>query len=203
MNDKKIYKNPEINIINIETASIIATGGKVQSPGPTTKPVEPKVKPNVSTKITYNLVGDNIFISIPSAVGIRKIQEKAVVVPGGDRCIVYNCYIYTMKQFAQNATDIPYYVDKMQQALDFKNQNLSTRDIILKVASMHISNHGRIIDGDLAMIISAVSKVTEQNLDTDLVWSGMDAVLKIYRDKVFFTRYAMGMEPTLIPASEY
>ena len=89
-----------------------------------------------------------------------------------------------MKQFAQNATDIPYYVDKMQQALDFKNQNLSTRDIILKVASMHISNHGRIIDGDLAMIISAVSKVTEQNLDTDLVWSGMDAVLKIYRDKV-------------------
>lgn len=203
MNDKKIYKNPEINIINIETASIIATGGKVQSPGPTTKPVEPKVKPNVPTKITYNLVGDNIFISIPSAVGIRKIQEKAVVVPGGDRCIVYNCYIYTMKQFAQNATDIPYYVDKMQQALDFKNQNLSTRDIILKVASMHISNHGRIIDGDLAMIISAVSKVTEQNLDTDLVWSGMDAVLKIYRDKVFFTRYAMGMEPTLIPASEY
>ena len=203
MNDKKIYKNPEINIINIETASIIATSGKVQSPGPTTKPVEPKVKPNVPTKITYNLVGDNIFISIPSAVGIRKIQEKAVVVPGGDRCIVYNCYIYTMKQFAQNATDIPYYVDKMQQALDFKNQNLSTRDIILKVASMHISNHGRIIDGDLAMIISAVSKVTEQNLDTDLVWSGMDAVLKNYRDKVFFTRYAMGMEPTLIPASEY
>ena len=203
MNDKKIYKNPEINIINIETASIIATSGKVQSPGPTTKPVEPKVKPNVPTKITYNLVGDNIFISIPSAVGIRKIQEKTVVVPGGDRCIVYNCYIYTMKQFAQNATDIPYYVDKMQQALDFKNQNLSTRDIILKVASMHISNHGRIIDGDLAMIISAVSKVTEQNLDTDLVWSGMDAVLKIYRDKVFFTRYAMGMEPTLIPASEY
>ena len=203
MNDKKIYKNPEINIINIETASIIATSGKVQSPGPTTKPVEPKVKPNVPTKITYNLVGDNILISIPSAVRIRKIQEKAVVVPGGDRCIVYNCYIYTMKQFAQNATDIPYYVDKMQQALDFKNQNLSTRDIILKVASMHISNHGRIIDGDLAMIISAVSKVTEQNLDTDLVWSGMDAVLKIYRDKVFFTRYAMGMEPTLIPASEY
>ena len=203
MNPKKIYKNPEINIINIETASIIATSGKVQSPEPTTKPVEPKVKQSVSTKITYNLVGDNIFISIPSAVGIRKIQEKAVVVPGGNRCIVYNCYIYTMKQFAQNATDIPYYVDKMQQALDFKNQNLSTRDIILKVASMHISNNGRIIDGDLAMIISAVSKVTEQNLDTDLVWSGMDAVLKNYRDKVFFTRYAMGMEPTLIPASEY
>ena len=91
MNDKKIYKNPEINIVNIETASIIATSGKVQSPEPTTKPVEPKVKQSVSTKITYNLVGDNIFISIPSAVGIRKIQEKAVVVPGGDRCIVYNC----------------------------------------------------------------------------------------------------------------
>ena len=96
MNDKKIYKNPESNIINIETASIIATSGKVQSPGPTTKPVEPKGQPNVPTKIPYNLVGDNIFISIPSAVWIRKIQEKAVVVPGGDRCIVYNCYIYTI-----------------------------------------------------------------------------------------------------------
>jgi hypothetical protein len=108
-----------------------------------------------------------------------------------------------MKQFAQNATDIPYYVEKMQQALDFKNQNLSTRDIILKVASMHISNHGRIIDGDLSMIISAVSTVTEQNLDTDLEWSGMDIVLKNYRDKVYFTRYAFGLEPTLIPASEY
>lgn len=45
-----------------------------------------------------------------------------------------------MKQFAQNATDIPYYIDKMQQALDFKNQNLSTMDIILKVVLKHISN---------------------------------------------------------------
>ena len=154
-------------------------------------------------KITYNIVGDSIFITIPSATGVRKIQEKVVVVPGGDKCILYNSYIYTMKQFAQNATDIPYYVEKMQQALDFKNHNLSTMDIILKVASMHISKHGRIIDGDLSMIISAISTVTEQNLDTDLEWSGMDIVLKNYRDKVFFTRYAFGLEPTLIPASEY
>ena len=109
----------------------------------------------------------------------------------------------TMQQFAQNATDIAYYVEKMQQALDFKNQNLSTRDIILKVASKHISNHGRIIDGDLSMIISAASKVTELPLDTDLEWSGMDIVMKNYRDKVFFTRYAFGMEPTLVPALEY
>lgn len=203
MNSKKTYKNPEVNTINIETSSIIATSSSVQSPVTPAKPTEPKVKPSVPTKITYNVVGDNVFISIPSATGVKKIQEKAVVLPDGDRCIVYNSYVYTMKQFAQNATDIAYYVKKMQQALDFKNQNLSTRDIILKVASKHISNHGRIIDGDLSMIISAVSKVTEQPLDTDLEWSGMDIVLKNYRDKVFFTRYAFGMEPTLIPASEY
>lgn len=203
MNSKKTYKKPEVNCIDIETSSIIAASGSSQSSSQPIKLAEPKVKPSVPTKITYNVVGDSVFITIPSATGVKKIQEKAVVVPGGDKCIVYNSYIYIMKQFAQNATDIAYYVEKMQQALDFKNQNLSTRDIILKVASKHISNHGRIIDGDLAMIISAVSKVTEQNLDTDLVWSGMDAVLKNYRDKVFFTRYAMGMEPTLIPASEY
>lgn len=71
------------------------------------------------------------------------------------------------------------------------------------MASKHISTHGRIIDNDLSMIISAVAKLTEQKLDTDLVWSGMDIVLKNYKDKVFFTRYAFGMEPTLIPASEY
>ena len=203
MSPKKIYKNPEVNIIDIETASIIATSGSAPNPAQPIKPAETKIKPSVPTKITYNIVGDNIFISIPSIDGVRKIQEKAVVVPGGDRCIVYNSYIYTMKQFAQNATDIPYYIEKMQQALDFKNQNLTTRDIILMVASKHISNHGRIIDGDLSMIISAVAKVTEQNIDTDLEWSGMDIVLKNYRDKVFFTRYAFGMEPTLIPASEY
>lgn len=203
MNSKKTYKKPEVNCIDIETSSIIAASGSSQSSSQPIKLAEPKVKPSVPTKITYNVVGDSVFITIPSATGVKKIQEKAVVVPGGDKCIVYNSYIYIMKQFAQNATDIAYYVEKMQQALDFKNQNLSTRDIILKVASKHISNHGRIIDGDLSMIISAVSKVTEQPLDTDLEWSGMDVVLKNYRDKVFFTRYAFGMEPTLIPASEY
>lgn len=203
MNSKKTYKNPEVNIINIETSSIIATSGSVQNTATPATPAEPKVKPSIPTKITYNVVGDSVFITIPSVTGVKKIQEKAVVVPGGDRCIVYNSYVYTMKQFAQNATDIAYYIEKMQQALDFKNQNLSTRDIILKVASKHISNHGRIIDGDLSMIISAVSKVTEQPLDTDLEWSGMDIILKNYRDKVFFTRYTFGMEPTLIPASEY
>lgn len=203
MNSKKTYKKPEVNIINIETSSIIAASGSVQSTATQSKLEKPKAKASVPTKITYNIVGDTIFITLPSATGVRKIQEKAVVVPGGDKCILYNSYIYTMKQFAQNATDIPYYVEKMQQALDFKNQNLSTEDIILKVASKHISNHGRIIDGDLSMIISAVSTVTEQNLDKDLEWSGMDIVLKNYKDKVFFTRYAFGMEPTLIPASEY
>ena len=203
MKSMKTYTNPEVSIINIETSSIIASSGSVQSTVTPAKPEEPKVKRSVPSKITYNVVDDSIFITIPSETGAKKIREKAVVVPGGDKCIVYNSYIYTMKQFAQNATDIAYYIEKMQQALDFKNQNLSTRDIILKVASMHISNHDRIIDGDLSMIISAVSTVTEQNLDTDLEWSGMDIVLKNYRDKVYFTRYAFGMEPTLIPASEY
>ena len=203
MRSKKTYKKPEVNIINIEPSSLIAASCSVQSTTPQTKAEKPKEKPSAPQKITYNIVGDSIFITIPSATGVRKIQEKVVVVPGGDKCILYNSYIYTMKQFAQNATDIPYYVQKMQQALDFKNHNLSTMDIILKVASMHISKHGRIIDGDLSMIISAISTVTEQNLDTDLEWSGMDIVLKNYRDKVFFTRYAFGLEPTLIPASEY
>ena len=203
MRSKKTYKKPEVNIINIEPSSLIAASCSVQSTTPQTKAEKPKEKPSAPQKITYNIVADSIFITIPSATGVRKIQEKVVVVPGGDKCILYNSYIYTMKQFAQNATDIPYYVEKMQQALDFKNHNLSTMDIILKVASMHISKHGRIIDGDLSMIISAISTVTEQNLDTDLEWSGMDIVLKNYRDKVFFTRYAFGLEPTLIPASEY
>ena len=166
MKSMKTYTNPEVSIINIETSSIIASSGSVQSTVTPAKPEEPKVKRSVPSKITYNVVDDSIFITIPSETGAKKIREKAVVVPGGDKCIVYNSYIYTMKQFAQNATDIAYYIEKMQQALDFKNQNLSTRDIILKVASMHISNHDRIIDGD-------------------------------------FTRYAFGMEPTLIPASEY
>ena len=203
MSSKKTYKKPEVNIINIEPSSLIAASCSVQSTTTQTKAEKPKKKPSATQTITYNIVGDSIFITIPSATGVRKIQEKVVVVPGGDKCILYNSYIYTMKQFAQNATDIPYYVEKMQQALDFKNHNLSTMDIILKVASMHISKHGRIIDGDLSMIISAISTVTEQNLDTDLEWSGMDIVLKNYRDKVFFTRYAFGLEPTLIPASEY
>lgn len=202
MKTKQTYKNPEAYIIDIETSFIIATSSREHN-HTTAKPVEPIAKPSVPTKITYNIVGENIFITIPSATGSIKIQEKAIAVPDGGKCILYDIYIYTMKQFAQSATDIPYYIEKMQQALDFKNQNLSTTDIILKVASNHISNHRRIIDGDLSMIISAVSKVTQQNLDTDLELSGMNTVLKNYRDKVFFTRYAIGKEPTLIPASEY
>ena len=203
MNNKQSYRNPEVKVINIVTSSIMASSGSVQNTAAPAKPTEPKVKPSVPAKITYSIVGDNVLITIPSATGARKIQEQAVVVPGGDKCIVYDSYLYTMKQFAQNATDIPYYIDKMQQALDFKNQNLSTMDIILKVVLKHISKHGRIIDGDLSMIISAVSKVADLNLDTDLEWSVMNIVLNNYRDKVFFTRYALGMEPTLIPASEY
>lgn len=203
MNNKQTYRNPEVKVINIVTSSIMASSGSVQNTAAPAKSTEPKVKPSVPVKITYNIVGDSVLITIPSATGARKIQEQAVVVPGGDKCIVYDSYLYTMKQFAQNATDIPYYIDKMQQALDFKNQNLSTMDIILKVVLKHISNHGRIIDGDLSMIISAVSKVADLNLDTDLEWSVMNIVLNNYRDKVFFTRYALGMEPTLIPASEY
>ncbi|MBO7068038.1 MAG: hypothetical protein J6W52_05110 [Bacteroidaceae bacterium] len=204
MTPQKKYNNPKVKIVEIKTSSILATSGSVQSPTTTPRQqVEPEVKPSMPSKITYDVVEENIFITIPSATGLRKIQEKAVVVPDGSKCILYNCYIYTMKQFVQNATDIPYYIEKMQQALDFKNQNISTRDIILKVAMRHISNHGRIIDGDLSMIISAVSKVTEQNLDTDLEWSGLDIVLDNNRDKVFFTRYETGSEPILIPASEY
>ena len=202
MNTKKYIKilNSVSSILKLH---LFAANGCVQSTTTQSKPEEPKAKSSVPPKITYSIVGDSIFISIPSTKGIRKIREKAVLVPDGSKCILYNGYIYMMKQFAQNATDIPYYVEKMQQALDFKSQNLSTRDIILKVASKHISNHNRIIDGDLSMIISAVSIVTEQNLDTDLEWSGMDIVLKNYSDKVFFTRYALGMEPALISASEY
>lgn len=203
MNCKKIYKNPEIDIVDTELSSIIAASNSMQSLTTAATPVEPKAKPSASTNITYNMVGENIYITIPSENGTRKIQEKTVIVPDGDRCIVYNSYIYTMKQFSQNATDVPYYIEKMQQALDLKNQNLSTRDIILKIASNHILNHGRIIDGDLSMIISAVSKVTEQKLNSDLEWSGMDIVFEKYGDKVFFTQYAFGREPVLVPASEY
>lgn len=77
MNPKKIYKNPEVNIIDIETASIIATSGSAPSPAHPIKPTEPKIKPSVPTKITYNIVEDNIFISIPSIDGVKKIQEKS------------------------------------------------------------------------------------------------------------------------------
>lgn len=140
MNNKQSYRNPEVKVINIVTSSIMASSGSVQNTAAPAKPTEPKVKPSVPAKITYNIVGDNVLITIPSATGAGKIQEQAVVVPGGDKCIVYDSYLYTMKQFAQNATDIPYYIDKMQQALDFKNQNLSTMDIILKVVLKHISN---------------------------------------------------------------
>ncbi len=199
----KTYNNPEFNITDIKTNSIIAASSSRQSPSTIVKNTESNLKPSSQTKITYDIVGEDINIYIPMETGVRRIQEKAVIVPGGDKCIVYNGYIYTMKQFAQNATDIPYYIDKMQQALNFKNKNVTAIDIILKMASNHISFHGRIIDGDLSMIISAIAKVTGQNLDTDLEWSGMDVVLKNYRDKVFFTRYVFGTEPTLIPATEY
>ena len=203
MDYKKIYINPKVIIIDIETF-IMGTSGSVQKTTATsTNIAEPKVQQSVQTKITYNVVGENINIYIPTANGGRKIQEKAVIVPGGDRCIIYDSYIYSMKQFVQNATDIQYYVEKMQQALDYKNRNLSTRDIILKVASKHISEHNRIIDGDLSMIISAVSKITEQDLNTNMEWAGMDIVLEKYKEKVFFTRFVPGKDPTLIPASEF
>ena len=45
-------------------------------------------------KITYKIIGENILISIPFATGNREILEKTVVVPDGDRCILYKSYLY-------------------------------------------------------------------------------------------------------------
>ena len=212
------YCSPEISVNPIETSSILVASGARQSaskvmssPSPTVKKEQNQVRrdaPNIVRKVTYTLSGDKIIINIPLKDGVKSVTEMAVVSPDGDKCIVYDSYIYTQKQFGKNGTDINYYVEKIQQALDarLQNSNISTTDIVLKVAERHISNHGRIIDGDLAMIISAVTKVTGQEINTDLEWAGMDIVLRNFKDKVFFTEYRptpFGLDTKLIPASEF
>lgn len=214
---KRIYNKPNAKIIDVECLSILASSGsetkvkQVSQPATPNKPITSEIKkpaPSVkAAKVTYNIIGEQIHINIPLPTGTKNCVEKVVVDPDGDKCIIYDCYFFTMKQFAQNATDIPYYIEKIQQALNYKNQNLSSRDIVLKVAENHITNHGRIIDGDLSMIISAVAKVTGDKLDTDFEWSGLDAVLRNYESKVFFTKFTFTpvgpSNPTLITASQF
>lgn len=214
---KRIYNKPNAKIIDVECSSILASSAsetkekKVAQPTAPTKSATSEVKKQIpsvkAAKVTYNIVGEQIHINIPLPAGAKNCVEKVVVDPEGDKCIIYDCYFFTMKQFAQNATDIPYYIEKIQQALNYKMQNLSSRDIVLKVAENHIVNHGRIIDGDLSMIISAVAKVTGDKLDTDFEWSGLDVVLKSHESKVFFTKFTFTpfgpSNPTLITATEF
>lgn len=213
MKIKKKYYSPRVKVFNIETSPILSVSNSKEDNNKHTtntsenKKIETKANHVVSSKITYSFIRNYINISIPLATGTKNIQEKTVIDPEGDRLIIYDSYIFTMKQFSKNATDIPYYIDKMQQALYYKNQNFSTEQIIIELVSKHISNNGRIIDGDLSMIISAVSRVTDHKLDTNFEWSCLDTILKRgFEDKLLFTIYnqtPLGMEPKLVTASQY
>lgn len=162
-------------------------------------------------QVTYSHVGnDKLRIDFPLSEGIQSIFADTVITPDGYRCIIYDNYIVSLKQMYQNATDIGFYVSKIQLAFDNIILGNNNSDTIKVMVSNHVSQFGRVIDSDLMMMASAISRVREvfgdnYNIDS-IVSDALEVAKTSFRDKLFITLYQktmMGIQPSLIPATEY
>lgn len=162
-------------------------------------------------QISYKHVNnDKLQIYIPLGGGLKTIEADTVVAPDGDRCIIYDNYIISLKQMWQNATDIDFYIGKIQQAYDCLNNGLSQTDTIKKMINTHVTKFGRVIDSDLMMMASALAKVqyaiTNIYQIENIVTEALNVARKFFLKELFITIYRrtpVGIQPSIMPASEY
>lgn len=160
--------------------------------------------------VKYKMDGNILPIDILIANRNYQILAKTVVTPDGDRCMVYDCYCVSLNNVQPNATDIEYYIGKIRKIVDLYEQGLSSKEILKKMTQDHINQHGRIIDNDLMMIVSAMRRTLvaiEGECDgKQLILTALEIVLNNYADKAFVTVYKQtpfGLQPQLVPMNQY
>ncbi len=161
-------------------------------------------------KVNYKIEGNLLPIEIQTSKGVFQILAKTVVVPDGDRCVVYDCYCVSLNTLKPNATDIEYYIGKIKKIADLFEQDNAPQEILKKMVQDHINQHGRIIDNDLMMIVSALRRSLEAFVvECDrqkLILSALDIVLNNYADKTFITVYNQtpyGTQPHLVLMNKF
>lgn len=165
---------------------------------------------NTGEKITSELNGNKLLINVPTNSKRVTIVADTVVAPNGERCIIYDNYFFTINQIAQNATDINYYIGKMQIAANGINNGESWENVLKFMMTQHISKHGRIIDSDLMMICSALHRILEANRSNvslpKLQLHSLAIARQNYLRDFFVTQFRrtpMGMEPSLVKATAF
>lgn len=160
--------------------------------------------------VRYKIDGDLLPIDINTSKGDYQILAKTVVVSDGGRCVLYDCYCISLNSVQPNATDIEYYINKIRTTVDLYEQGLPSKEILKKMAQEHINQHGRIIDNDLMMIVSALRRTLEaiegQCDGEQLILSALEVVLNNYIDKAFVTVYSQtpyGPQSQLVPMNQF
>ena len=162
-------------------------------------------------QISYKHIGSNkLQIIIPFTSGTKNIIMETVITPDRERSILFDNYIISMKGMGQNATDIDFYINKMQQAFNNINIGKTNSDTIIYMINEHTNQFGRIIDTDLMMMASALAKLNEAKGEgyqiNTLIKEAISVVKQFYIDKLFITVYQrtmLGIQPKIIPASQY
>ena len=160
--------------------------------------------------VTYRIEGDRLPIRIQTAKGSYLITAKTIVSPDGDRCLVYDRYSVSLNTVQPSATDIEYYVGEIRTIVDLYEQGFSNKEILKRMTQDHINQHGRVIDNDLMMTVSALKRTInaiEGNCDSKaLIISAIDVVLNNFIDYAFVTVYKhspYGIQPQLVKMREY
>ena len=156
--------------------------------------------------VNYKIEGDLLPINIQMTKGFFQILAKTIVDPDGDRCLIYDCYSVSLNTIHPNATDIEYYMNKIRRIVELYEQGFSANEILKRMVQEHINQHGRIIDNDLMMIVSALNRIIEaiegKCDDKKLILSALDIVLNNYIGDSYVTIYNQtpyGVQPQLVP----
>lgn len=144
-------------------------------------------------QITYKLVGNaKLRICIPLVSGTKIIFVDTIISPDGDKCVIYDNYIVSLKQMYQNATAIDFYINKMQMAYSNVIQCKSHSDTIKAMINSHVVQFGRIIDSDLMMMASAFARVLEAKDGSyqihKIISESLDIAKAHFLDKLFITK---------------
>lgn len=162
------------------------------------------------SNIQVEQIGDVLEIKLGILGNQYIIQADTIVDPDGDRCVIYNNYIVSLHQVSPNATDMNYYLNKIQCVANCIEKGMNSTESISALVKSHILEHSRIIDNDLMMISSATYRTFQAVFggvsEQQLFMVGLSIVKEEFANSFFITVYKrtlMGIQPNLVPFSEY
>lgn len=164
------------------------------------------------TQISYSYIGckNKLEINIPFSSGEKIIIADVIVDIDGDRCIAYTSYSLFLKRLIAFGVDTDFYIGKMQKAYEKIERGESIYNTMKYMITDHVNQFGRVIDTDLFLMASALSRVMKAKIGTCSYESFQEALniaKEQFLDKLFITTYQMVGEsftnPSIVPASEH